>query len=407
MKMFLKICVIFSMLLISRSAFAATAKQVKPLPPPFEISGWIPYWRSATGTAEALAHASVFTELSPFGYTVKHDGTIFDALKLDQDPWPQFIQTARADGIKLIPTVMWSNAEDMDAVLRSATSRKAHIASIVSEVKARGWDGVDIDYEAKKSETKIYFSRFLKELKASLGSKKILSCTIEARTPLDSRYTTPPKTIEYANDYAAIGTYCDRVRIMAYDQGTIDLKLNKTAVGPYVPVADPAWVEKVIRLAMKSIPKKKIVLGVATYGYEYTVTPVVGGGYVYDRETAFNQNYATGIAAAFGLSPTRTKTGEMALVYIPTSTPLVAHSLAGTSAVPSQDTSSFGVSTVTSSTGTTTLQTAASLPFRLLWWSDAGAISDKIALAKRLGLRGVALFKLDGGADPLLWNILK
>lgn len=32
---------------------------------PFEISGWIPYWRVATGTADALAHMDTFTEVNP------------------------------------------------------------------------------------------------------------------------------------------------------------------------------------------------------------------------------------------------------------------------------------------------------------------------------------------------------
>jgi spore germination protein YaaH len=43
---------------------------------------------------------------------------------------------------------------------------------------------------------------------------------------------------------------------------------------------------------------------------------------------------------------------------------------------------------------------------RIVWWSDAGAIGDKIRLAKELGVRGIALFKLDGGEDPALWDIL-
>jgi predicted ATPase len=46
-------------------------------------------------------------------------------------------------------------------------------------------------------------------------------------------------------------------------------------------------------------------------------------------------------------------------------------------------------------------------PVQLLWWSDAQAIKDKVTLAKQLGLRGVAIFKLDGGEDPAMWSVLK
>ena len=47
------------------------------------------------------------------------------------------------------------------------------------------------------------------------------------------------------------------------------------------------------------------------------------------------------------------------------------------------------------------------LDFRLLVWPDAQTIASKIALAKSLGVRGISIFKLDGGEDPNLWNALQ
>jgi len=40
-------------------------------------------------------------------------------------------------------------------------------------------------------------------------------------------------------------------------------------------------------------------------------------------------------------------------------------------------------------------------------WSDAEAIAEKVELARKLGVRGVAVFKFDGGEDPEMWEILK
>ncbi len=376
---------------------------------PLQVSAWIPYWRETSGTTEAIAHISNFTELSPFGYTVKPDGTLVDTAELTQDPWLALFATAKLNKVKIIPTVMWGNADAIDAVLRNSKSRATHVKAIVAMVKKGGFDGVDIDYEGKYSKTKKYFSQFLHDLYYAIGNK-VLSCTIEARTPLDSRFAVIPADIEYSNDYNALSAYCNRVRIMTYDQGTIDLQLNQSAVGPYVPVADPKWVEKVVKLAEKNIAKSKIVIGIATYGYEYNVAPLSGGGYLYDRLTAFDQNYALGIASSFNITPQRNGAGELSFSYTPTSTPPIAINASTSMATtPSMDTSVFGTSAVTNSLGTITTKpaTPSTTPVRMLWWSDASAITDKIALAKKLGVRGVVIFKLDGGADPNLWGVLK
>jgi hypothetical protein len=54
----------------------------------------------------------------------------------------------------------------------------------------------------------------------------------------------------------------------------------------------------------------------------------------------------------------------------------------------------------------TAIATSIQPPFNIVWWSDAQAIADKVALAKKLGVRGIAVFKFDGGEDQNIWNIL-
>jgi len=371
-----------------------------------QVAAWIPYWREGSGVPEAVAHIGVFSELSPFGYRVKSDGTLVDSFGMTGDTAGQLLSVASSSKVKIIPSVMWSSSDAIQTVLKNPQKRKAHVAQIVSVVKANNFAGIDIDYEAKLATTRKYFSLFLMQLKKSLSNlpgKKILSCTIEPRTPPSSQFAVIPKGLEYANDYNAINAYCDEVRIMTYDQGTVDLILNKARTGPYAPIADPGWVEKVIRFAEQTISKKKIYIGLATYGYEYTVKQT-SGGFTYERESAFDPDYAAGIAQMFNTAPSRNSAGELSLVYVPTSTPL-AISGSNLKMTPSADTSSFGISPVTSANNISTT-TAASL-YRLLWWSDAQAIADKIAIAKKLGVKGVAIFKLDGGADPAIWNVLK
>ena len=391
---------------MSLGAEAATKAAVKPkVPPPpaLEISGWIPYWRKATGTAEALAHMDAFKEINPFGYTVKDDGTLSDLMKIDEEPWTTLITEAKKKKVRIIPTVMWSDTEAIHRILRNQKTRIALEDTIANLVKQKGFDGIDIDFEGKKAETKQYFSTFLKGLYQRLG-KKWMMCTIEARTPLDSRYDTIPKDIRYANDFVAINKYCDRVRIMTYDQGTIDVKLNRASSAPYVPVADPGWVEKVIVLTARSIPKNKLAIGIPTYGYEYKVTKLSEYGYRYDLQWAFNPRYALELATELGITPARNGANEISFVY-------KASSLSAPQAAGSENTGSptqAGTGLIpTSTTAENQPSTQIKDSVNIVWWSDAKAIKDKVALAKKLSVRGVAIFKIDGGADPAMWDALR
>lgn len=340
----------------------------------FEISGWIPYWRVATGTADVLPHLATFTALMPFGYIVQNDGSLHDAFGIQpgfSTTTDAFVAAARAKKVRIIPTVMWSNASAIESTLKDPVARRGLEDDIANLVHANGFDGIDIDFENKTAETRPYFSLFLKGLYSRLGNK-FLYCSIEPRTPPSSAFDVLPPTLEYANDFVAINKYCDRVQIMAYDQGAVDLRLNSAASStPYIPIADPAWVKKVIQLAAKNIARSKIIIGVPTYGYEYDLVPITQG-YRYNLEWAFNPRYATDLAAQMGLVLSRNKAGELSFTYQPTTTP---------------------------ATASTTL-------LRIAWWSDAQAIQDKLKLAKMLGVRGIAIFKLDGGEDPALWSVL-
>lgn len=360
------------LVLLPGAARAATAPAA-----PFEVSGWIPYWRMATGTVDTLAHMQHFTSVMPFGYIVQNDGSLYDAFGLTAAAATSTQNllriVARAEKVRFVPTVMWSNGAAIQKILSSTRSRIALENRIAALVKDNGFDGIDIDFEGKYAQTRPYFSTFLRGLYMRMGQKWVY-CSIEPRTPPSSAFAVIPKTIDYANDYYAINRYCDRVEIMAYDQGAIDLKLDAAAgTSPYVPVADPAWVKKVIDFAAQVISKKKIILGVATYGYEYDLVPLTQG-YRYNLDWAFDPDYATTLASELHITPARNSAGELSFTYAPTTTPQTA------SAVPD--------------------------PAHIVWWSDASAINNKIQLAKQLGIRGVAVFKLDGGEDPGLWNVL-
>lgn len=376
-----------------------------------EYTGWIPYWAGTKAINDANAHLSTFTEINPFGYTVKSDGTLHDAMNVNSSSWQTLFKNADKKGVEVIPTVMWSDGAAIDATLSSQSKRAAHIKSITSTVKQNGFDGIDIDYEAKLAETRDDYSAFLKELSVALkkdNRRAQLHCTIEARMPLKARYSgTPPANIEYANDLKGINRYCDRVRIMTYDQMTADIQLsaaNRNTI--YTPISDPVWVEKVVKYMGKDIDLKKMSVGVATYGYIYqAMSKPDGSGFTYTKVEAFNPGYGVQTAKEYGITPTRSAAGEMAFSYVPkeSSSALPTNNYLSDLApsdTPSANLASAGALAYSKKTGR-------QAPVQYLTWSDSGAIKDKVTLARKLGVKGIAIFKIDGGEDSGMWSVLK
>jgi spore germination protein YaaH len=375
-----------------------------------EITGWIPYWATAQGTADAQAHISQVTEINPFGYSVKTDGTLADTANIQNSAWQSLFQSAHAKGVKVVPTIMWSDTANIYAVLSNPALRANHVQGIVQAVQQNGFDGVDIDYEGKTAETRDGYSAFLTELSSALykaNTHLTLDCTIEARMPLSARYSgTPPANIEYANDLPTINKVCDRVRLMTYDQQTADIQLNNSHSSElYAPLADTAWVEKVVNYMENDITPSKILIGVASYGAEYqAMSNLDGSGFTYTKTSAFNPKYATELAKQLGITPSRNSAGELYFSYVDPNQTAALPSNSILSALAPNGTSSGGLAAAGALAFSK--QQAKQAPVTFVTWSDSVAIAAKATLAQKLGVAGIALFKVDGGEDPNTWNAL-
>ncbi len=365
------------------------------------IGGWIPYWTVSAGTKDAKSHLKDLDLIYPFAFTIKSDGTLNDLAGLKDSAWKKLFKSAKKEGVAIIPSVMSSNGSQLHALLSNTELRNKHIDEIASVVKKGKYDGIDIDYEAKRAETRDYFSIFLKDLKKKLGSKTLV-CTIEARTPPSSLYTNVPANIEYANDYAEIGKHCDIVQIMAYDQGRADIKLNASNIGmPYSPVSDVDWVRKVVELTVQSIPREKIMLSLPTYGREYSVTVAPQWFKSYERIRSVNPPVAVDLARKYKITPSRDGGGEMSFSYFEQNSP---YAILSSLPVPAGTTESNKAAAQALMYANMSRQT---VTVNYVVWSDSGAIDEKVKIAKEFKLRGIAIFKIDGGEDQQLWKYLK
>ena len=335
-------------------------------------------------------------EISPFSYEINGNGVLKDDLNIGNGSWDSWFGAVKELGIKIIPTVAWFNGAGIQGLLSSAKSRQAAEDTIAALVKSKNFNGIDIDFESMEEQTQPYYSLFIQGLAQRLHpQKKLLTCTVIARTPPAELYTVIPDNIVYPEDYTVLNKYCDEVRIMAYDQDTIDLTLNAQKGNGvlYAPVADPAWVSSVLKETLKTINPKKVMLGVPTYGYEYEVS-WVNGVTTYARVRAFDYMDAMDRADSLSVEPTRDNADELSLTFASSTHINVGPVLTTTVLSPIEP----AVLTSINPNASTTF--FASFP-------DAQSIQDKITLAKKYGIRGIMLFKADGDLDPAVWGILK
>lgn len=367
---------------------ATTPKKVKTAKAPvykLKVAAWLPSWNSTEAVLQTSENLDYINEISPFAYYVNSDGTLKDDITND-DAW-NYLDDQIKDykgknkNISIIPSILWTDRTQMEEILNDKKKRDAHIQVVVDEVLKENYAGIDIDYENKSAETRVGFSQFLTDLSKILHAKnKKLVCTIEQRTPIDSRYSVVSQElldrIEYSNDYKVIGSVCDSVRIMTYDQVGGDVKLEATYSNSfYRPVADIEWVKKVLTLVMRDIPAEKIYVGVATYGYKYEITRNNDNTISYSRIGSMNYKYADELAKSIKVTPTRHPSGELYFTYS-TSTSVDGSPLGSTKEY-------------------------------LVWYSDSQAIKDKYRIASLYKLGGIAIFKIDGANDLRVWDVVK
>jgi spore germination protein len=385
---------VFASAATSATAVKTTVAKTTVATSKFYYGAWVPYWTSTAGEQQIAVNLDSLNEVSPFSYEIIAPGTIKDDLGISTGVWNGWLSAVRSGGIKVIPTIAWFDTNGIYNLLSNASGRQAEETNIAQLAVANSFDGIDIDFEAMSPATRPYFSLFIEGLSQRLHAQgKVLTCSVVPRTPPSSIYVTVPANLSYAENYPVLNQYCDEVRLEAYDQGTVDLKLDATKGNGtlYAPVADPDWVTKVVQYAVQYINPKKIMLGIPTYGYEYEVS-WANGETTYQEVRAWDFFGAMDRADSLGISPTRDNAGELSFTF--TSSTYIAEPPDLVSTVPSSEPSILD-----------TIDPNASTTF-FVSFPDATSELQKVALAKQYGLRGVMFFKADGDIDPAIWSAL-
>lgn len=225
----------------------------------FTFSGWIPYWGSPSGLNSLKNNPSLFSSISPVWFEVNKDGSLKNKYPSNKG---EIISFLKDNNIEIIPAIAMFDHELFTEVLQNKDNFNNHIQSIVDTVVNNDFDGIDLDYESTKLSDKVKYFEFLSALSKELKSKnKKLIVTVIAKWGDNITYPSLVETRE-VQDWSLIQQYADKIRIMAYDYTFIKSKFP----GPIGPLN---WIDEVLKYGVSKVEPQKLVLGVHLYAYEW------------------------------------------------------------------------------------------------------------------------------------------
>lgn len=169
-------------------------------------------------------------------------------------------QISYANANKIKPLLMIGNnfsGSVAKTLLESPLNRQNLINNTLNVIKTYNYSGVNIDLEGVYASDRTYYTTLISEIYSKL---KPLGYTVTISVPAKS-YDSSVATWNYAYDYASLKNYTDQILIMTYDE--------HYPGGSPGPIASISWVNSVLNYSLTVIPKEKILLGLAAYGYDW------------------------------------------------------------------------------------------------------------------------------------------
>lgn len=209
---------------------------------------------------------SYLTYVSAFSYEVTESGNLTPMKDMS------ILQAARP--YRIAPIMVITNIKNdtfdtalVDSILTNVTLQQNLINNVLRILRAKGYYALTIDFEKISPENRQKYNSFLRKVVSALHPQGYLVGTALA----PKTYDITEGSWHGAHDYKAHGEIVDFVVLMTYEWGW--------SGGPPLPVAPINEVRKVLNYAISVIPKKKILMGMPLYGYDWTLPYVPKGEY--------------------------------------------------------------------------------------------------------------------------------
>ncbi|MDI9513774.1 MAG: LysM peptidoglycan-binding domain-containing protein [Bacillota bacterium] len=197
--------------------------------------------------------------LSIFSYEVRPDGSLST---IDDEPLIQAARAARVAPFMVITNIEQGGSFSSDLasqILNNERVQDTLIDNVLRIMRQKNYYGLDIDFEYLYPQDRENYNDFLRKVAARIRPQGF-----SLTTALAPKVSGNQMGLLYeAHDYPVHGALTDHVILMTYEWGY--------TYSPPRAVAPLNEVRRVLNYAITVIPRRKILMGIPNYGYNWTL----------------------------------------------------------------------------------------------------------------------------------------
>ncbi len=226
------------------------------------VFGYLPDWKR--NSAPQYFQYDLLSHIALFDFTVSTSGNISGYPAGWPNDWTTMMNTAHANGVKLIMCVVEFNDDDINAIIHDSTASYNFYENVATIIKNYNLDGVNIDFEGPKtSDRGAPMNKFMREL----------SDYIKTHVGPEQEISFAGPAVNWSGwDLPGLVDACDYVFIMGYAYWWN----GASTTGPCAPITGSSnnLVQTIVNQdkGYGACDKSKLILGLPYYGNKWKVS---------------------------------------------------------------------------------------------------------------------------------------